>query len=75
MTERRDFDTAAATWDKPQRVRLATEVAAAMATALPLSREWDAMDFGCGTGLVTLSLTPWWEASWGWTARRTWWNS
>lgn len=58
MTERRDFDTAAATWDKPQRVRLATEVAAAMTAALPLSREWDAMDFGCGTGLVTLPLAP-----------------
>lgn len=59
MTERRDFDTAAATWDeKPQRVRLGREVAAAMAAALPLSREWDAMDFGCGTGLVTLNLAP-----------------
>jgi 2-polyprenyl-3-methyl-5-hydroxy-6-metoxy-1,4-benzoquinol methylase len=59
MQERRDFDTAAATWDeKPQRVRLGREVAAAMAAALPLSREWDAMDFGCGTGLVTLNLAP-----------------
>ncbi|ABK98493.1 class I SAM-dependent DNA methyltransferase [Pelobacter propionicus] len=59
MTERRDFDTAAQTWDeKPQRVRLGREVAAAMAAALPLSREWDAMDFGCGTGLVTLNLSP-----------------
>jgi 2-polyprenyl-3-methyl-5-hydroxy-6-metoxy-1,4-benzoquinol methylase len=59
MQERRDFDTAAATWDeKPERVRLARDVAAAMAAALPLSPEWDAMDFGCGTGLVTLNLAP-----------------
>jgi 2-polyprenyl-3-methyl-5-hydroxy-6-metoxy-1,4-benzoquinol methylase len=59
MKQRRNFDTAALTWDeKPQRVRLGGEVAAAMAAALPLSREWEAMDFGCGTGLVTLNLAP-----------------
>lgn len=57
MTERRDFDAAAAEWDeKPRRVKLAQEIAAAIAAALPLSQNWDAMDFGCGTGLVTLNL-------------------
>ncbi|NVN91277.1 MAG: class I SAM-dependent methyltransferase [Desulfuromonadales bacterium] len=59
MTERRDFDCAAAEWDeKPRRVKLAQDIADAISVALPLSRTWNAMDFGCGTGLVTLSLAP-----------------
>lgn len=59
MTEPRNFDTAAADWDeKPRRVKLAKEIAAAIAAALPLSGAWSAMDFGCGTGLVTLNLAP-----------------
>ena len=59
MTERRDFDVAAADWDeKPQRVKLARQISAAITAALPLSKEWNAMDFGCGTGLVTLNLAP-----------------
>jgi 2-polyprenyl-3-methyl-5-hydroxy-6-metoxy-1,4-benzoquinol methylase len=59
MTERRDFDAAAADWDeKPRRVKLAQEIADAISAALPLSKTWDAMDFGCGTGLVTLNLAP-----------------
>ena len=57
MTERRDFDAAAADWDeKPLRVKLAKEIAATISAVLPLSQKWDAMDFGCGTGLVTLNL-------------------
>jgi 2-polyprenyl-3-methyl-5-hydroxy-6-metoxy-1,4-benzoquinol methylase len=59
MTERRDFDAAAAEWDeKPRRVKLAQDIADAISAALPLSQTWDAMDFGCGTGLVTLNLAP-----------------
>jgi 2-polyprenyl-3-methyl-5-hydroxy-6-metoxy-1,4-benzoquinol methylase len=59
MTERRNFDAAALNWDeKPRRVKLATEVAAAIQENIPLSKEWDALDFGCGTGLLTLQLAP-----------------
>jgi ubiquinone/menaquinone biosynthesis C-methylase UbiE len=29
-----------------------------MRAAIPFSAEWDAMDFGCGTGLLTLQLAP-----------------
>lgn len=59
MTERRDFDAAAAAWDEqPRRVRLARDIADAIAATLPLSPTWNAMDFGCGTGLVTLNLAP-----------------
>jgi ubiquinone/menaquinone biosynthesis C-methylase UbiE len=58
MTQRRDFDASAAAWDEePRRVKLAGEIAAAICKNLPLSAEWDALDFGCGTGLVTLPLS------------------
>jgi ubiquinone/menaquinone biosynthesis C-methylase UbiE len=59
MTTPRNFDTAALNWDEePRRVKLATEIAAAISAALPLDPQWDALDFGCGTGLVTLQLAP-----------------
>ena len=59
MIEQRNFDAIAASWDEePRRVELAGEIAEAIRGTLPLSAEWDAMDFGCGTGLVTLHLAP-----------------
>jgi len=59
MTERRNFDAAALQWDEePRRVKLAGEIAAAILQNIPVSPEWDALDFGCGTGLVTLQLAP-----------------
>lgn len=59
MSKTRDFDTVAEVWDeKPQRVKLAEDIANAMIEKLPLSDKWSAVDFGCGTGLVTLKLAP-----------------
>jgi len=59
MTKIRDFDAVAGSWDEePRRVKVATEVAAAIRNTLNLSTAWDALDIGCGTGLVTLSLAP-----------------
>jgi len=59
MHNKRDFDAAAARWDeKPRRVRLAEDIFAAMTTHLPLSTDWDVMELGCGTGLLTLRLAP-----------------
>jgi len=59
MTKIRDFDAVAGNWDEePRRVKVATEVAAAIRNTLNLSTAWDALDIGCGTGLVTLSLAP-----------------
>lgn len=56
---RRDFEKEAAKWDaSPTRVRLAESVAAAIISEMPLSKEMDALDFGCGTGLLTLKLQP-----------------
>lgn len=54
---RKDFDKEAAQWDaNPGRVKLAHDVAAAITREIPLSKEWEALDFGCGTGLLTLKL-------------------
>jgi predicted TPR repeat methyltransferase len=52
------FDKAATGWDKKQpRVQLAAKISTAIA-GLPLSDQMDAMEYGCGTGLVGLSLAP-----------------
>lgn len=59
MTEQRNFDEAAATWDEePRRVKLAQEVAGAIIDAVQPTAAMDALDFGCGTGLLTLLLHP-----------------
>ncbi len=57
--ERKDFDKEAAQWDaNPGRVKLAGEVAGAIIREIGPTREMDVLDFGCGTGLVTLRLQP-----------------
>jgi len=59
IEKKRDFDAEAATWDeKPERIKLAAEVTAAIIAALPLSPGMRALDYGCGSGLVTLGLQP-----------------
>jgi 2-polyprenyl-3-methyl-5-hydroxy-6-metoxy-1,4-benzoquinol methylase len=56
---KRDFDRAAGQWDqKPERVKLAGDVAAAIMQKVPLSTAMDVLDFGCGTGLLTMWLQP-----------------
>jgi predicted TPR repeat methyltransferase len=57
--ETRNFDTAAATWDeKPQRVKLAGDIGNAIIGEVPINDSMNALDFGCGTGLLTLQLQP-----------------
>ncbi len=57
--ERRNFDKEAAHWDaNPSRVKLATDVANAIIRETSPSTGMDVLDFGCGTGLVTLRLQP-----------------
>ena len=59
MSGTEHFDQAAATWDlADRRVTLARDVVAAIAAWVTLSKEQAALDFGCGTGLVTLALAP-----------------
>ncbi len=58
-TETRDFDKEAAAWDEaPMRVKLANDVAGAIAESVALTSGMDVLDFGCGTGLLTLRLQP-----------------
>jgi len=58
-TAKRDFNQAAATWDeKPQRVKLDGDIADAIIREVELTREMNVLDFGCGTGLLTLRLQP-----------------
>ena len=52
------FDEAAATWDKPLRVELAKNVASAILARVNTDKSMTAMEFGCGTGLVTALLSP-----------------
>jgi tRNA (cmo5U34)-methyltransferase len=53
------FDRAAPTWDlEDRRVALARAVVEAVVARLSLTRDLSTLDFGCGTGLVTLALAP-----------------
>ena len=59
MSDANRFDQAASTWDEqPRRVKLARAVADEIGRQVPLSRDIDVLDFGCGTGLLTLALLP-----------------
>jgi 2-polyprenyl-3-methyl-5-hydroxy-6-metoxy-1,4-benzoquinol methylase len=58
-TRERDLDNEAASWDqKPGRIRLAADVAAAIRNETIITPDMDALDFGCGTGLLTLQMQP-----------------
>lgn len=53
------FDKAAPTWDlTDRRVLLAQAVAQAISARVTLAKSLKVLDFGCGTGLVTLQLAP-----------------
>jgi 2-polyprenyl-3-methyl-5-hydroxy-6-metoxy-1,4-benzoquinol methylase len=57
--QERDFDKEAASWDQePGRIKLADDVAKAIKDALTITPAMDALDFGCGTGLLTLQMQP-----------------
>ncbi len=57
--EKRDFDGAATSWDEhPGRVKVAADIAQAILREIPLTSDMEVMDFGCGTGLVSIALQP-----------------
>ncbi|HPD61714.1 MAG TPA: class I SAM-dependent methyltransferase [Thermodesulfobacteriota bacterium] len=61
MTDQKktNFDAKAATWDEnPRRVNLAHDVADVLIREIKPTQDMDALDYGCGTGLVTLKLQP-----------------
>jgi ubiquinone/menaquinone biosynthesis C-methylase UbiE len=54
-----DFDDKAKTWDSdPVKVERAFAVAAAIRQQVPLSTAWSALEYGCGTGLLSFALRP-----------------
>jgi 2-polyprenyl-3-methyl-5-hydroxy-6-metoxy-1,4-benzoquinol methylase len=58
-SEKRNFDREAASWDEhPSRVKLVNDVANAISKNRTLTSGIDVLDFGCGTGLLTLQLQP-----------------
>lgn len=53
------FNEIAANWDdKPGRVNMAQSVARTIAAHIPEAGGGNALEFGCGTGLVTAMLAP-----------------
>jgi len=53
------FDQSAATWDDaPRRIALMKAVGQAILRQACPSREMDVLDYGCGTGLVSLFMLP-----------------
>ena len=59
MMKNAKFDSEAAKWDSnPGRVKMASDIAQAIMKEIVLSNDMDVLDFGCGTGLLTLALQP-----------------
>ena len=53
------FDQASAAWDdQPQRVRLMKMIGEAIVREARLTKAMNVLDYGCGTGLVSLFLLP-----------------
>jgi ubiquinone/menaquinone biosynthesis C-methylase UbiE len=53
------FDEVAQQWDNnPTRVNLARAVGEAIARRIPIQSHWHVLDYGAGTGLLTLNLQP-----------------
>ena len=50
------FSEKAASWDTPQRVERAKLVAGEIRKTVGLRKSWNALEFGCGTGLVGFNL-------------------
>lgn len=59
IIEKRDFNKHAAAWDEnPGRLEMADSVFSAIQNTLKLSKNMDVLDFGCGTGLLSLRILP-----------------
>lgn len=55
----RDFDSEARFWDEnPGRVKMASSVGDAIRANAAITDQLNVLDFGCGTGLLTLQFQP-----------------
>lgn len=52
-----DFSTAAAGWDTERRIKRAAIIADEIAASISIKDDYNALEFGCGTGLVGLYLS------------------
>lgn len=52
----RDFNKEAIFWDKPQRVKRTQEIVCSVLKEIPLSSSTRVVDFGCGTGLLSIGV-------------------
>jgi 2-polyprenyl-3-methyl-5-hydroxy-6-metoxy-1,4-benzoquinol methylase len=52
----RDFNSDAERWDTPPRILLAEDIAGAISREIPVTSSMNVLDFGCGTGLVSLAI-------------------
>lgn len=52
------FDERARDWDTPEKIASTRAIAAAIAAAVPLRTDGDALEVGCGTGLLAAELAP-----------------
>ena len=58
-TDTQRFDGKAAEWDNnARRAAMADAVARAIIAHMPISKPRNALEFGCGTGLVTIRIAP-----------------
>ena len=54
------FDSQAPTWDEnPKRSLMINAIAEALRSHLPLREDFRVMDYGCGTGELSLAILPW----------------
>lgn len=51
-----DFDNAAASWDDDRRTARAKIIAQEIAKTIKMNKSFNALEFGCGTGLVGFNL-------------------
>jgi len=51
-----DFSQKAASWDSIERIQRAKKIAEEISNTIPLKRNYLALEFGCGTGLVSFNL-------------------
>jgi ubiquinone/menaquinone biosynthesis C-methylase UbiE len=51
-----NFNVQSISWDNEKRINRAKVIAAEIASATELEKSYSALEFGCGTGLVSFNL-------------------